>query len=160
MKVFAKAAVLIISLGLAFASCDLLEQERDPIEITGDWLDDYGGTLSVTEDSITSSWGGSVNWTAEIAAFDNDGWNAGEEGTGNCGYAVIKYTQASEYAPDSQDKFMVLRWQNLSTSADDVTTFSYAEGYGDYFENAGSAESGATDSAGYFGMYTDGAVRQ
>ncbi|MBN2509786.1 MAG: hypothetical protein JXB03_05890 [Spirochaetales bacterium] len=175
MKHIVKVLFICFSIGFLLVSCEMIPAEETPptpsptatplstpepdIEITGDWLDSLGGTLSVDGATMTSGYGDTVTWVADITTYNNDSWNAGEAGAGDCGYAVIRYTQASIYAPQSQDKYMVLRWQNFTESEGEMTV-SYSEGYGDYFDDEESARAGATNAAGYFTFFTDGAVRQ
>jgi hypothetical protein len=95
-------------------------------------------------------------------------WNGDENGSGNCGYLVMKYTIASPFHEESQGKYMVLRWKQL-TSFGGTTTMEWAEGFkfddnpdvdcgeydcGIYFDSILSAEQNATGQNGFFNVYS------
>ncbi len=159
---------------LSLASCDLIgnifggdagDEETTNIEIAGTWWESsYGSGLIVTNDSIefhTSSTGtlsDDTKWQkCEIVSYSNDGFNNSETGTGDCGYAVIKYTEPSSYvATAAQDKYGILRWHSLTTTSG-TTTVAYEEGYlsdsswnAVYSETAAEAITSFTTSAGAF----------
>lgn len=158
-----------LSFVFAFASCDLLgeKDKKEDIEIEGTWHEStFGSGLVITNDTIefhTAVDGIFSDATkyqeCEIVSYDNDGFNADDSGTGDCGFMVIKYTEPSSYISSiAQDKYGIFRWQNLNT-ASGVTTMSYSEGYIDsdgdwsadkYSDTAESAETDFTDEVGAF----------
>lgn len=152
-------ALAALSFVFAFASCDLMAEKdkKEDIEIEGTWSSTaYGYTTTMTfdNDEYTSSTSdGTDTWAyaCKIVDFDNDEFNAGDAGEGDCGYAVVKFTD--HYDSSYIGKYTVLRWQNLSTNAG-TTTVDTCEGYGTYFDSEDAAEDGTTDAAGYFGFYS------
>lgn len=159
-------ALLIAVLGLS--SCDLFggDPVADDIEIAGTWVDSYGGALVVTDGTARFYSSGTITeankWQeCEVVDYDNDGFNAGDSGTGDCGYMVIKYTEPSSYiAAAAQDKYGILRWQNLAT-ASGATTMGYAEGYtdGTYSDTAAAAEAYFCDDESAFSYYSSATLQ-
>lgn len=108
-------------------------------------------------------------WQATIYDYDNDIWNGGEMGRGDHGYLVMKYSDPSPYHPYSEGTFMVLRWENFN---DYSGTMDWCEGFkiepgtdigdcgidgyycGVYFDTFTEAVETATESEGFFGMYS------
>lgn len=158
-----QSALLLAALTFvfAFASCDLMgeKDKKEDIEIEGTW--DGGMSNYVTIDGDEYIVDNPDDWFwdygCEVVSFDNDGFNGGEEGEGDCGYAVIKFTD-HDSSPASVGKYTVLRWQNLETTGG-VTTIDTCEGYGTYFDSAEEAEAGATSAAGYFASYSSSTLQ-
>lgn len=156
-------ALLATLVALSLTSCSAISSllggdtgtTTPDIEIAGTWLDSAYGTnmLTISNSSYVVDDQSSYDWdyTCEIVKYSNDGFNAGETGTGNCGYAVVKFT-VHPNSTSSVGKYTVLRWQNLTTSGS--VTVSTSEGYGTYFDTAAAAEAGATAAAGYFSYYS------
>ncbi len=149
MKTISKARFIIffIFMVIAFTSCEgYFFPEYPDIEVMGDWMvegvnqyGDWKQKLIITNAKITNLWmqnedGDFSNaewetfWEATIYDYDNNIFNGGEFGSGNHGYMVIKYNTPSPYNPESEDKYMVLRWQNLIEFSGE-TTMEWAEGF-------------------------------
>ncbi|MBI9103668.1 MAG: hypothetical protein JEY99_14735 [Spirochaetales bacterium] len=164
MKKFLKKLIPVLLLVLfvvpAFTGCDFLGLlSGDPeIEIIGTWNDAFGSiTVSGSEIDFGS-------WKADIVEFNNSGWNGDETALaeGDAGYAVLKYSEAPSWNPGILDKYMILRWKNLTTVSGE-TTMDYAEGYlnaDSYFDTASEAKSTVTNAGGYFMFFTSGAVKE
>lgn len=132
--------------------------------ITNYWME------SDDDDFSDNEW--ELFWKATLYSYDNDIWNGGESGRGDYGYAVMKYTVPSPYNPESQDKYQVFRWQRL-TALSNETTMEWSEGFkiqpdtdigdcgvdgyycGVYFDSILDAENTATESEGFFYMYSE-----
>jgi hypothetical protein len=140
---------LVIFVFSGLMSCELFNDE-DTLAIIGEWDTGYG-SLDVTSAEITTyNSDGSIFWSYEIDSFDNSEWNGDESGEGNYGYMVVKCTEPSEYTPEAQDKYTVIRWQNFVTE----TSMEYSEGYIAYFDTAEEAIAGATISEGFFNLFS------
>ncbi|MFA6506314.1 MAG: Ig-like domain-containing protein [Treponemataceae bacterium] len=137
------------------AACSVAVAVPD-IEIAGTWLDnDFGTTLlTITNTSYSVDDTTSYNWdyTCEIVKYSNDGFNAGDSGAGDCGYAVVKFT-VHPNSPSSVGKYTVLRWKSLVNVSGSTTVYT-CEGYGTYFDTAAEAEAGANSAGGYFSWYS------
>ncbi len=124
------------------------------IEIAGTWDGGMSNYLIITNTTFTVDNPDDWYWdySGEVISYSNDGFNAGESGLGDSGYAVIKFTSHPS-GSSVEGKYTVLRWQNLATGSVD-TTVQTCEGYGVYFETAEAAEAGATFADGYFTSYS------
>lgn len=160
------AALLLASFALVLGGCgagffskgDDKPAAPAAIEIAGSWDAGYGMTITLTNAQYKSetadhSW----DYVCDIVKYSNDGFNAGEAGEADCGYAVVKFA-VHPNAPASVGKYTVLRWKNLKTEGG-KTTMQSCEGYGTYFGTAAAAEAGATDAAKYFAIYSSAAKK-
>ncbi|MFW5799942.1 MAG: hypothetical protein ACOCV8_03915, partial [Spirochaetota bacterium] len=136
--------ILLVLTSLSLYACETFFDDVEDIEIAGEWIDEgtnqYGNwkqKLEISNSKITNyfiqgidddnqEW--DIYWEASIYDYDNRLWNGGETGSGDLGYAVIKYTTPSENQPNSESKYMVFRWQNLSKNSFG-TTMEWAEGF-------------------------------
>ena len=167
MKVLAVLGLLAV-MALAFAGCAVTTPD---IEIAGTWHKDFGffqEKFVFTNDLFEKydSFGATTPvYTYEIVAFNNDGFNAGEAGEGNCGYAVLKVLDAPSYAPD-RTGHTILRWQNLESNG--TTTVDISEGFYDpdgdftgvYFDSPQWARHYVTGANNAFGIYSTDCERQ
>jgi hypothetical protein len=193
MKGIAKTIliILIILVGLISIGCDgYFFPDYPDIEVIGEWLaegvnqyGDWKQKLVITNAKITNHWMQSedgdfsdaeweIFWEAKIYDYDNNIFNGGEFGSGDHGYMVIKYTIPSQYHPESDGKYMVLRWQNLTVFSNE-TTMEWTEGFkiqpeteigdcgvegaycGVYFDSMIDAKEQALDEEGFFGWFSE-----
>ena len=129
MKELKKWIVLLAALFVltGMMSCEMFgEEDDDDIAVEGTWDAGYGSEVVITDSTYSNYYNDVLSAiSAKIVSFDNDGWNGSETGSGDYGYMVIKYTQASAFTPESQDKYMVVRWQDI-LSVGDLETMSYS----------------------------------
>ena len=162
------AAITVTSDSEQSATCDVTVSD---IEVMGTWLylnGDYSTRLEISNSTI-KFYSGSESEIAttnnlfqecSIDSFDNTQLNGGDSESSNCGYMAIKYTTPSQYAPQAQNKYGILRWAGLDTTTNPAT-MSYAEGWLDsdddwtaeYFDTEAEAITGMTISAGAFSAY-------
>lgn len=175
MKFFSKTALSAVAviLVLSIAGCNLFlsegnasdeSDESEPIEIAGEWYEsEHESGLTITDSTIEFTDDGSVWQTCKIVDFSNEQFNGGESGEGNCGYAVLHYTEpSSSIESDAQDKYGILRWQNLTDSGMEYAegtkgTDTDGDGWWDsytYFDTAREAKNSMTESDGFFSMYS------
>jgi len=115
-----------------------------------------------------------VGYQGTIVSSVTGSFNAGDTGiitgeltpAGASGYYVICYTAVENAGWGEIGKYNVFRWQTneTDTSAMDFTVGTYVTGtYPDtinqVFDTAAAAESGATNTAGYFAYFSEGAER-
>ncbi len=143
----------VIALGGLMSCEDVTGLGIEPT-IKGVWHDDFGETVISATRYIKLGTDGLTSYACDIIAFVEDDWNAGESGSGNFGYFVIEFTDPPIWNPAAQDKFTIVRWENLR-SALGVETVSYSEGYknGTYFVTADAALTGET-TADYFAFFS------
>jgi hypothetical protein len=173
------ATITVTSGSEQTATCDVTVND---IEVMGTWLlegafGDEKWIISNSTIEYQSDYGSgfSTNYKAEIVEFVNGSFNAGDTAiaaggpaSDDPGYAVIKYTEVANAGWGEDDKYNIFRWCD---NADDATNKDFAQGskdtdpeddtyINDVFDSASAAKSGATNTAGYFGFASSGAVKQ
>jgi hypothetical protein len=152
--------VLTAAIVMLSAGCDPSVGDEGP-EISGTWIDTiYNTKITFTADSYQSYAGLEdtvPSYECEITDFDNRGWNGGDTGAGDCGYAVLRFTKAPSWNTAAEGTYTILRWQNLK-SVGLVTTMEYLEGADStafpapitYFDTPEEAVSGAVTGSAWF----------
>lgn len=150
--------ILSLILFFSFSACDLFMPEEDIIEITGQWFDSYGYGYSISASSFASlDAAGAASYECTIVEFNNDNFNAGDNGDADCGFAVIQYTSPPSWNSGIQNKFGIIRWQDLTASS-----MNFSEGYYDptgtynavYFDTAEDAKTSMTNANACFNAYS------
>lgn len=118
----------------------LTPEEMKPIEIEGSWRKEHTifksdkFTITVKNNSTTENAKkdysmsvvddkGTLRYQGKIIKYNNLGLNAGEEGKGDCGYAVVKLEAGFHVEGNSDSyvgKFAIMRWDNLEGSSVDI----------------------------------------
>ncbi len=154
VKVLMIAGLVAIAV-FAFMGCKAL---NIVIEVEGTWIDEFGGKRIITTDTLSvynTSTDTEPAYVFNITDFDNSGWNGGETGTGDSGYAVLLCTAPPSWNPEQEGTYTIFRWQNLTTSG--TTAMEHAEGSPPtwptgYEDSAADAITNATGENGWFGL--------
>jgi len=145
-----------------FGMYSSLNRESDDVpsviileNLKGTWESIWGEEYIINATTFTSGYGGSVSYTGTIIAHNADGADAG--------YITIQYTENSTFT-DSEGKFYVIHYKNLTSSTFSVSGASNSEDPDFDFQSEtatggkatqAEAESTMTVAGGYFGFYSD-----
>jgi hypothetical protein len=169
LKVLMIAGLAAVAV-FAFTGCEALNLK---MEVEGTWVNESTDEKFVISNGVYSYyWPASADepsYTFTIVEFDNGGFNGGETGAGDCGYAVLQFKDAPDYNPDASG-FTVLRWQNLKVEGEE-TQIEISEGVKDpdgfggeppiYEDSAEDAAENVTEANGWFAFgYSGGYVLQ
>ncbi len=141
---------------------------NDELEVIGTWYHadaNWPEKWVVTDTTIekhSSLASTTPDYSFTIIDYSNDGFNAGDTESSDCGYAVVKYATAPSYNDDA-DGYVVYRWKNLST-ADGETQVDISEGYNSSYTDgaptAAEAVANYSVSTSSFYSYTGSCVKQ
>lgn len=161
LKVLMIAGLAAVAV-FAFTGCEALNLK---MEVEGTWVKegDFPQKWEIKDGVFNVYYsldGTEPAYSYNIVEFDNGGFNGGETGQGECGYAVISIKTPSQYMPESG--YNILRWQNLEV-VDGETKVDMIEGYkdGEYLDSAEDAKTTVTKENGWFAFgYTEDFVLQ
>jgi hypothetical protein len=161
--VFAAMAAVVV---LAFSGCFLLPNYK--IEVEGTWIDAFNGKRVITNTEMqvyTVSTNAEPDYVFEIVEFENSGFNGGETGTDDSGYAVCKCTTPPSYNTAQLGTYTVFRWQKLVSTGESMTAEigegSPATWPDGYLSTAADAVTNVTVANGWFAFgYTAATLQQ
>ncbi|NCB03136.1 MAG: hypothetical protein EOM67_13430 [Spirochaetia bacterium] len=167
-------ALLITLVIFTFSSCFLFQEPTIPVvgewELTGSFGTE---TWDITESTISYDGGWGYGYTADIITIGLNTFNAGDmtitssgaPPVDDYGYAVIKYTSSSDAGTGEVGKYNIFRWQD---NEGDQSKKDFGQGYkqtseSNYdnlvFNTASQAQTGATNTQGYFSFVSSGASK-
>lgn len=156
------------------------ESGSPPIEVAGEWqlvtsptfaekwvIDN--GEIAYYWSTVSNRVWNITNYLAEVVSHNNETFNGGETGAGDTGHLVLRYTHVLNPAAGTVGMYNVLRWKQrgnengtnyVSFSVGTKTVGTYPNSTNLVFDTPQEAQAGATEAAGYFGLYSENAVQQ